>query len=51
MTENELNLLKLIRENDTPEEAIITAVDIILLFLVQEQSSQGQAPASLQVLA
>jgi hypothetical protein len=51
MTENEIKLINLIRENDKPDEALTTAVDIILLFLVQEQSSQGQAPASLQVLA
>ena len=51
MTENEKQLLKLIRENDNPEQALTVAVDIILLSLVQEQSSQGQALASLQALA
>jgi hypothetical protein len=48
MTENELRLIKLIRENDNPEEAIITAVNIISSFLEQEQSFQGQTPACLQ---
>lgn len=51
MTENELKLIRLIRENDNPEQALLTAVDIILLSLVQEQSYQVQVPASLQVLA
>ena len=51
MTENELKLIKLIRENDNPEQALSTAVDIILLSLVQEQSSQVQALASLKELA
>ena len=51
MTENEIKLINLIRENDNPEQALLTAVDIILLTLVQEQSSQGQALASLQALA
>lgn len=51
MTENEIRLINLIRENDNPEQALSTAVDIILLSLVQEQSFQGQAPASLQGLA
>ena len=44
MTENELKLLELIRENDNPEEAIVTAVSIITSFLEQEQSYLGQAP-------
>ena len=51
MTENELKLINLIRENDNPEQALLTAVDIILLSLVQEQSSQGQALVSQQALA
>ena len=45
MTDNELKLIELIRENDNPEEAIITAVNIITSFLEQEQSYLGQAPA------
>jgi hypothetical protein len=44
MTDNELKLLELIRENDNPEEAIITAVSIITSFLEQEKSFVGQAP-------
>jgi hypothetical protein len=45
MTDNELKLINLIRENDNQEEAIITAVSIITSFLERERSFVGQAPA------
>ena len=45
MTENELKLIELIRENDNQEESIIKAVSIINSFLEQERSSVRQAPA------
>ena len=51
MTANEIELIKLIRESDNPEQALSTAVDIILLFLTQHESSEGQAAAFLQELA
>ena len=51
MTANEIELIKLIRENDNPEQALSTAVDIILLFLVQQQSFEVQAVVCLQELA
>ena len=51
MTENERKLIQLIRENDNPEKALITAVDIILLSLVQQKSFEEQAVAYLQELA
>ena len=51
MTENELKLIELIRENDNPEEAIITAVSIITSFLEQSESFGVQVPASLEGLA
>ena len=51
MTENERKLLQLIRENDKPEKALITAIDIILLSLVQQKSSEERAVAYLQELA
>lgn len=35
MTDNELELLKLIRENDNPERALVKAVEVITLFLMQ----------------
>jgi hypothetical protein len=51
MTENERKLITIIRENDNPEEAILTAVDTILLFLVQQKSFEAQDFADLQELA
>ena len=51
MTANEIELIKLIRENDNPEQALITAVETILIYLKQHESSEVQAPAYLQVLA
>ena len=47
MTENEIRLINLIRENDNPEQALSTAVNIILSFLEQPESFGVQAPASL----
>ena len=44
---NEIKLIKLIRESDNQEEAIATAVDIILSFLEQLESSEEQVPACL----
>ena len=48
MTENELELIKLIRENDNQEEAILTAVSIITSFLEQCESSPTPSVACLQ---
>ena len=42
MTANEQELINIIRENDNPVQALSTAVDIILLYLVQHESSQEQ---------
>ena len=50
MTDNEQELIKLIRENDNPEQALMTATVIILDFLKQHESSEVQAPACLPVL-
>ena len=47
MTENERKLINLIRENDNPDEAILTAVNIITSFLEQEKSFEAQAPVYL----
>ena len=49
MTENEMELIKIIRENDNPKEALLTATAIILNFLKPHESSEGQAVAALQV--
>lgn len=51
MTANEKELIKLIRENDNPKQALTTAVDIILLFLVQQRSFEAQAVVAPQELA
>ena len=48
MTENEKELIKLIRENDNPEQALMTATVIILGFLKQHESFEAQVPAYLQ---
>ena len=43
MTDNEMELIKLIRENDNPEQALMAATVIILGFLKQHGSSVEQA--------
>ena len=43
MTDNEIELIKLIRENDNPEKALMAATVIILGFLKQHGSSVEQA--------
>ena len=51
MTDNEQELIKIIRENDNPEQALVTAVETILSYLRQRESSQVQAVADLRELA
>ena len=51
MTANEQELINIIRENDNPVQALVSAVDIILSFLKQHGSYQEQAAADLQELA
>ena len=43
MTPNEAELLKLIKENDNPQQAMMTAAVIILGFLKQHGSSEEPA--------
>lgn len=50
MTDNEKELIRIIRENDNPEQALMTAAVIILGFLKQHESFAVQAPACLQAL-
>ena len=38
MTDNEMELINIIRENDNPEQALMTATVIILGFLKQHES-------------
>ena len=51
MTDNEKELISIIRENDNPEQAIATAVETILSFLKQHESSEAQVAVGLQELA
>lgn len=51
MTDNEKELINLIRENDNPEQALMTATVIILDFLKQHESCQEASVAYLQALA
>jgi hypothetical protein len=51
MTENERELINLIRENDYPEKALTKAVETILAYLKQRGSFQEQASADLRELA
>ena len=48
MTENEKELLRIIRENDHPEQALMMATAVILDFLKQLGSSEAQAAADLR---
>lgn len=50
MTENEKELIKIIRENDNPEQALMTVAVIILGYLKQHESSVVQASVGLQAL-
>ena len=43
MTDNEMELIKIIRENDNPEQALMAAAVIIFGFLKQHGSSEVQA--------
>jgi hypothetical protein len=51
MTANEKELLKIIREHDNPERALMTATAIILGFLKQHGSSEEPSAAALRVLS
>lgn len=48
MTANEITLIQLIRNHDNPEEALSSAVSIILEYLAQPESFEEQAVAYLQ---
>ena len=50
MSENETELISIIRENDNPEQALMTATLIILGYLKLHGSSEVQASAGLQEL-
>ena len=48
MSESEQELFRIIRENDNPAEALMTAVAVILGFLKQDESSVERVPVCLQ---
>jgi capsular polysaccharide biosynthesis protein len=48
MTQNETNLINIIREDDNPEEAMIIAVRIICDFLTQLESNSKQESVVLE---
>ena len=50
MTDNEKQLIKMIRESKNPEEALLMAVRIISSLLNQEQNAEEQAPSCHQEL-
>lgn len=45
MTDNQMELIRMIRECDDQEQALLTATTIILDFLKQHGSSEAQAVA------
>ena len=50
MSENNIELIRIIRENDNPEYALMAAATIILGYLKQHESSEEQAAVGLPVL-
>ena len=50
MSENNIELIRIIRENDNPEQALMVAATIILGHLKQLESSEEQVAAGLPVL-
>ena len=51
MTDNEKELINMIRETDTPGQALLTAAVIVLGYLRQHESSVTQESADLRGLA
>ena len=49
MSENQIELIELIRENDNPTQALMASALIIIGFLKQHESSVVQASVGLQV--
>ena len=50
MESNKIELIKMIRENDNPERALMTATLIVLGFLKQHGSSEEQDAVGLREL-
>lgn len=43
MTDNELELIEMIRNHKNPEKAFVTALEIILLFVNHRESSESKS--------
>ena len=50
MSENSIELINIIRENDDVEQALMTATQVILDFLAQHESSEEPIAVCLPVL-
>ena len=50
MSENNMELIGIIRENDNPEQALMIAAQVILDFLAQHESSEEPVAVCLPVL-
>ena len=50
MSENNIELIKLVRENNDPEQALLTATLVILGYLTQHESSEEPSAVCLPVL-
>lgn len=48
MTDNELKLINMIRNHNHPDDAMVTAIDIICWYLVQRESSVKPIVAGFQ---
>lgn len=51
MSNNEKELLNIIRDHDNPTQAVEIAIKTILAFLEQDESSQEQPPVYFQEFA
>lgn len=49
MSTHEVELFKIIYENDNPEKAVLTAIEVFTAFLEQLEASPEPQPAYLQV--
>lgn len=51
MKENEIELLRMIHENDNPEQAVLLAIEIFTAFLEQPEVIQELRPVDLREYA
>ena len=49
MSYNEIELINIIRENDNPEQTLLTAITVFSAFLEQLEAAQEPQPDVLQV--